>query len=174
VARPCLSQPLPLRLHLPHTLWFFATSCLPSALPFFAVPRPQELCQTCIEVLNQAGLFYLVTAGDVSGAARRRLLQSGVTYEADQNTTCLNSTANSTVLLPAAAQPLTNASIPLDDIYYCGFNVLCSRNATAGVAANDTSYNVGGNITVTGITMPPTYGSVVLRGDGSFDYTPKR
>ena len=125
-------------------------------------------------MLNQAGLFYLVTAGAVSGAARRRLLQSGVTYEADQNSTCLNSTENAPVLLPTPVGPLTNPSIPLDDLYYCGFNVVCSRNAAAGMAANDTSYNVGGKITVANITVPPLYGTVAVQPDGSFNYTPSR
>jgi hypothetical protein len=134
----------------------------------------QELCQSCIEVLNQAGLFYLVTSGSVTGAARRRLLQAGVTYEADQNTTCYNVTVGTPVSLPTAAAPLTNASIPLDDIYHCGFNVVCPRNATGGVASNDTSYNTGGVITVAGVTVLPQHGTVVLKPDGSFDYTPDR
>lgn len=57
------------------------------------------------------------------------------------------------------------------DTYTCAFNLVCSVTSAQGLMTNDAS---SVNLAFSVITGAPTAsaGSVVVRGDGSFDWTP--
>jgi hypothetical protein len=109
---------------------------------------------------------------------RRRLLQTGTVTAYPANTTIcpysLNQTADPVlpqVQLEPSAAPIITPPTAVDDLYYCGFNLACTRTAAAGVLANDTTPN-SSQMNVTGVVSGPASGSLNLNTDGSFTFTP--
>lgn len=73
-------------------------------------------------------------------------------------------TADVTLVVPAPAP------VAEDDAYTCTFGQVCSVPAADGLLANDTS---AASLPLTVIGTPtPSAGTLVVNGDGSFEWTP--